>query len=88
MEKIIFFSLVVTIIFITFKMIEMKYIEKEWAPIKILVRDTLMVFSSSFLGATILLKSGNSVTQLFNVITDTKVNPTVNASVFTDNPNF
>jgi len=88
MEKIIFFSLVVTIIFITFKMIEMKYIEKEWAPIKTLVRDTLMVFSSSFLGATILLKSGNSVTQLFNVITDTKINPTANASVFTDNPNF
>ena len=88
MEKIIFFSLVVTIIFITFKMIEMKYIEKEWASIKTMVRDTLMVFSSSFLGGIVLLKSGNSLTQLFNVITDTKINPTANASVFTDNPSF
>lgn len=88
MEKIIFFSLIVTIIFITFKMIEMKYIEKEWAPIKTMVRDTLMVFSSSFLGGIVLLKSGNSLTQLFNIITDTKINPTANASVFTDNPSF
>lgn len=88
MEKIIFFSLVVTVIFVIFKMIEMKYIEKEWVPIKNFIRDSIMVFVSSFLGGTILLKSGNSVTQLFNVITDTKVVPTANASVFTDNPNF
>lgn len=88
MEKIIFFSLVVTVIFVIFKMIEMKFIDKEWAPVKTFIRDILMVFASSFLGGTILLNAGNSVTQMFNVLTDTKVSPTKHASVFTDNPNF
>ena len=88
MEKIIFFSLVVTVLFLIFKIIEMKYIEKEWAPVKILIRDLVMVFVSSFLGANVLNYTGNNVTQFFNVLTDTKVNPTRNAEVFTDNPNF
>ena len=69
-------------------MIEMKFIDKEWVPIKTFIRDIVMVFASSFLGGTILLNTGNSVTQMFNVLTDTKVSPTRNASVFTDNPNF
>jgi hypothetical protein len=88
MEKIIFFSLVVTIIFLVLKVVEMKYIEKEWAPVKNFIRDICMVFASSFLGGTILLNAGNSVTQMFNILTDTKVSPTKNANVFTDNPNF
>ena len=60
MEKIIFFSLVVTVLFLIFKIIEMKYIEKEWAPVKILVRDVVMVFVSSFLGANVLNYTGNN----------------------------
>ena len=40
------------------------------------------------LGANILNYTGNNVTQFFNILTDTKVNPSRNAEVFTDNPNF
>lgn len=88
MEKLIFFSLIVTVVYSLFKILEMKYIEKEWMPVKILIRDVVMVFAASFVGSNVINYSGNNITQFFNVLTDTKVNPTSNAQVFTDNPNF
>jgi hypothetical protein len=90
MEKILFFSIVVSIFFLIFKFVEMKYIEKEWKPAKIIIRDIIMVFIASFLGFTIFNKSGSSINQLFDVITDSKSVPlsSANVNVFTDNPNF
>lgn len=90
MEKILFFSIVVSSFFLLFKFVEMKYIEKEWKPAKIIIRDIIMVFIASFLGFTIFNKSGSSINQLFDVITDSKSVPlsSANVNVFTDNPNF
>tara|TARA_B100000900_G_scaffold413921_1_gene439087 strand:+ start:871 stop:1143 length:273 start_codon:yes stop_codon:yes gene_type:complete len=90
MEKILFFSIVVSSFFLIFKFVEMKYIEKEWKPAKIIIRDIIMVFIASFLGFTIFNKSGSSINQLFDVITDSKSVPlsSANVNVFTDNPNF
>lgn len=90
MEKILFFSIVITTFFLIFKFVEMKYIEKEWKPAKIIIRDLVMVFIASFLGISLYNKGGKSVNQLFDVITDTKSVPlsSGNVNVFTDNPNF
>ena len=90
MEKILFFSIVFLSFFLIFKFVEMKYIEKEWKPAKIIIRDIIMVFIASFLGFTIFNKSGSSINQLFDVITDSKSVPlsSANVNVFTDNPNF
>ena len=90
MEKILFFSIVISTFFLIFKFLEMKYIEKEWKPAKIIIRDLVMVFIASFLGFSLYDRSGNSINQLFDVITDTKSVPlsSANVNVFTDNPNF
>ena len=67
MEKVVFFSLVVSVIFLIFKFLEMKYIDGVYRPAREIIRDLLMVGSASFLGAFILLKSGNSVSKLMDV---------------------
>ena len=88
MEKVVFFSLVVSVLFLIFKFLEMKYIDHAYKPAREIIRDLLMVGVSSFLGAFILLRNGNSVSKLMDVITDKKISPLDGASVFTDNPNF
>tara|TARA_B100000524_G_scaffold346387_1_gene246482 strand:+ start:193 stop:462 length:270 start_codon:yes stop_codon:yes gene_type:complete len=89
MENILIFSFVVCFFFLIFKFFEMKYIDQEYKPAKLIVRDVIMVFIASFLGITLYNKGGNSVGKLFDVITDKKTIPIgSNINVFTDNPNF
>ena len=69
------FSAVISIVFLVFKFIEMRFIEKENKPLKLLVRDTLVVYVSVVSGHYILeqLKPDHIVTS---------------PAVFTDNPGF
>ena len=88
MEKEIAFSLLVSIFYGIFKFIEMKYIEKEWKPVKLIVRDVIMVMISSFVGAIIFVQYHQSFSNFFSVITDNVMLDTSNTKVYTDSPSF
>jgi|TARA_B110000285_G_scaffold198220_1_gene230509 hypothetical protein len=88
MEKEFVFSLIVLLFYGTFKFVEMKYIEREWKSLKLLVRDIVMVFASSFIGAIIFVRYHQSFSNFFSVITDNVMLDTTNTKVYTDMPSF
>ena len=81
MENIFILSGIIAVVFFIIKFIEMRFIEKEAKPLKILFRDTLIVYFSAVLG--FLLNS-----QLKPIIQNGGVVNSVNPAVFTDNPTF
>ena len=66
---------VAAFLFLLFKFIEMRFIEKENKPLKTIVKDTLIVFISTFVGIMVI--------QQFPNITEES-----QASVFTNKPDF
>lgn len=66
----------------------MKYIDKEIKPLKFFIRDAIMVFTSSFLCVYVLLQYDNYITDLFAVVTDTKVFSADTTTIFTGEPGF
>ena len=80
MNNIFVTAAIVSIIFLLSKFIEMRFIEKENKPLKLLVRDALLVYFSVLIGLFVLdqispmMQNGGEMT---------KVTP-----VFTDNPGF
>ena len=79
MENIFLVAGIISVIFFISKFLEMRYIEKEPKPLKILIRDALVVYVSVVVGDFIL-------NQLTPVINET-VAPTTPLA-FTDNPPF
>lgn len=77
MESIFVTAAVVAIIFFIGKFIEMRFIEKENKPLKLLIRDSLLVYVCVISGFFIL-------DQLSPIIQNGGSNPVV----FTDNPEF
>ena len=77
----IFLSIgVVLVIYIIFKFLEMKYIDKESKPLKVIVKDTFIVYLSILFGNFIF-------DQLKPMINSTDITNNV-PLVFTDNPPF
>jgi hypothetical protein len=69
-------SLIVSVIYLVFKFLEMRYIIKKDIPLKILFRDTLLVYVSCVIGLFIISQiNDNSVTKK-------------QTTAFTDNPDF
>lgn len=81
MENIFIISAIIAVVFFIIKFIEMRFIEKEAKPLKILFRDTLIVYVGAILG--FLLNN-----QLKPIIQNGGVSHSVNPAVFTDNPSF
>jgi heme/copper-type cytochrome/quinol oxidase subunit 4 len=79
MDNIFLVAGIISIIFFVVKFLEMRYVEKESKPLKILIRDALVVYVSVVAGMFIL-------EQLTPVIKETIV-PT-SPIAFTDNPPF
>jgi len=78
MDNIFIVAGIISFIFLIFKFIEMRIIEKESKPLKLLIRDTLVVYFSVITGNFI-------VDQLKPSIQNAGL---VNPAVFTDSPNF
>ena len=72
-------ALVISIVYILFKFLEMRFIYKENKPVKFLIRDTLIVYVCVTVGTLIL--------QQINPILETSI-LNVAPTAFTDNPNF
>lgn len=88
MEKLFGISILITILFCLVKFIEMKYIQKEWKPLKYLVRDAFIVFICSIISLFVYLQLNGTIHDFFNVVTESKVlNPSA-TQVFTDEPGF
>jgi hypothetical protein len=80
MDNIFIISGVVSIIYILFKFVEMRFIDKENKPFKLLVRDALLVYISVICGYFIL--------QQLNPVIQSAGEGSVVTPVFTDNPEF
>ena len=79
MDNIFLAAGIISVIFFIAKFLEMQYVDKEPKPLKILIRDSLLVYISSILGWFVL-------DQLKPVINDIDISTTPLA--FTDNPPF
>jgi hypothetical protein len=77
MNNIFVFATIISVVFFISKFIEMRFVEKESKPLKLLIRDTLLVYFSVIVGNFL-------VDQLIPVINLTDSAPVV----FTDNPEF
>ena len=79
MTNIFVIAAVISITFLIAKFLEMRYIEKESKPLKLLIRDTLLVYFSVIIANFVMdqinpIMTGGSIK---------KITP-----VFTDNPGF
>lgn len=81
MENIFLIAAIISILFIITKFIEMRFIERENKPLKLLVRDALLVYFSVILGYFVI----NQATPIINGATEGGTNIT---PIFTDNPEF
>jgi hypothetical protein len=88
MEKLLVFALVITTVFSIFKILEMKYLEKDMKPLKFVIRDAVIVFVSSFATLTVNSMFGGNVQDFMNVLTDTKTLDAASTQVFTGEPGF
>jgi hypothetical protein len=80
MDNIFIIAAMISVIFIIAKFIEMRFIEKESKPLKLLIRDALLVYFSVISGYFIL-------EQLKPMIQDGGSSSSI-TPVFTDNPEF
>jgi hypothetical protein len=89
MEKVIVLSILITFMFGLVKFGEMKLIEKKIKPLKTFVRDMVIVFISALFITMVYFYFDNSITELFNVVTNSKnLNNLSTPQVFTDSPGF
>jgi hypothetical protein len=88
MEKVATIAFLVVLIFCLAKFLEMKYLEKEWKPLKNLVRDAIIVFSSTSIGAYIYFHMDGSMKDFLNIVTENKSLNVAAPQIFTDEPGF
>jgi hypothetical protein len=88
MEKVFLISILITFLFCIFKFIEMKYLDKDFKPLKILVRDSIYVLISSFVATFFYYQMDGKITDFLNVLTETKTLNTGTTEIFTDEPGF
>jgi len=88
MEKILIVASIVMFLFSIMKVLEMKYITKQWTPLKYVIRDAVMVFCASFIGLFLFSQGNGTLNDLMDVVTDGKALNLKATQVFTDEPGF
>jgi hypothetical protein len=88
MEHLFLFAIFATVIFIVLKMLEMRYLEKEIKPLKYIIRDAVIVFSSSLGAAFGVFYMKSSFSNFLNVVTENKTISAEATQIFTDQPGF
>lgn len=77
-----------TAIFFVFRILEMKYIDKEWMPMKYVVRDIFIVFIAALTGAVSYFHMEVGLLEFFSVVTDNGEIAPIATQIFTDEPGF
>jgi len=80
MTSIFVTAAIISVTFFLTKFIEMRFIEKESKPLKLLIRDTLLVYFSVI--------AANFIMEQFNPIINGGASVSKLTPVFTDNPGF
>lgn len=88
MEKVFIISIAVTLLFCIVKFVEMKFIDKELKPLKVVVRDAIIVMMCSIVVTTVVFNMNSSITDFFNVVTENKTINPASTEIFTDTPGF
>lgn len=88
MENLFFFAIFTTILFCIFKVVEMKYLDKEFKPLRVMFRDAIIVFTSALVAAYGFFFMRGSISDFFNVVTENKMLHTDTTQIFTDAPGF
>lgn len=89
MEKVLFLAISITLLFFVLKIIEMKYLDKEVKPFKLIFRDTIIVFVSCIASSFVYFYFDKHINDFFHIITATPVlSSETNIPVFTDEPGF
>jgi hypothetical protein len=88
MQKVFMIAGLISILFCFFKFLEMKYLEKEWKPLKFVIRDAVVVFLCSTIGLFVYANINTSLTDFMNVVTDNKTSNMAATQIFTDEPGF
>ena len=89
MEQVFILAISITLLFFVLKIIEMKYLDKEVKPFKLIFRDTIIVFVSSIASSFVYFYFNKQINDFFHIITATQILSTeANTPVFTDEPGF
>lgn len=88
MENLFLIAMFATVLFLIIKFVEMKYLDEEMKPLKVIVRDGFIVFVSAIVASYGFVYSNSSINDFLNVITETKVLNTDTTQIFTDSPGF
>jgi|TARA_B110000285_G_scaffold233571_1_gene307787 hypothetical protein len=88
MEKAFILSFIITCMFVLVKIVDMKYISKEWKPMKTVIRESLLVLVSSTISVVVYFLTNGSMSDFFNVITESKTLKPSATEVFTGEPGF
>jgi len=80
MDNIFIIAAVISVVFLISKFIEMRFVDAESKPLKLLIRDALLVYFSVI--------SGYFIMEQIKPILDTASETLTTPQVFTDNPEF
>jgi hypothetical protein len=88
MENLFLFAIFTTVLFVLIKVVEMKYLEKEFKPLKFIVRDAVIVFGSALGAAYGFFYMKGSFSDFVNIVTENKTLNMEATQIFTDTPGF
>ena len=88
MEKAFILSLVITVVYVVSKLIDMKYISKEWKPMRTVMRESLFVLVSSILSVVVFFLTNGKMSDFFDILTESKTLKPSATEVFTGEPGF
>lgn len=88
MENLFLFAIFTTIFFVLAKIVEMKFIDKQWKPLRIIIRDAIIVFSAALVASYGYSYMNGSFSDFLNIVTENKVLKTEATQIFTDVPTF
>lgn len=87
-ERIIGFAVAIVLVFTLLKIVEMRYIEREFRSLKLFIRDAVYVFAASLAVLYLYFRFEKNIHEFFCFITDSKVLVPNTTQVFTDEPGF
>ncbi len=86
MEKVLILSVLIGGLFLLIKTVEMKYFDKQAKPLKLIVRDTLIVLGCAFLPLLLFFQFDTKIAELLQMGDgEASSGP---SQIFTDEPGF
>ena len=87
-ERGIGFAIAIVLVFTLFKIVEMRYIEREFRSLKFFIRDAVYVLAASLAVLYVYFRFEKNIQEFFCFMTDSKVLVANTTQIFTDEPSF